>query len=290
MFGHTMSLEMFNAALTPKVKGAQALHSALQGHDLDFFIMTSSISGTLGNPGQTNYSAANTYLDTLASHRVSKGLPATSIILPMILDVGVVAESDTLESKITRKGWYGIDEREMLHSFETAMLQSSRNNVSIASNAQIILGVEPEYLANAISSSDDSSELYWLRDSRLSIIRREIERVAKGSLRKSGSGDFLALLEKAQKEGDKDTVIKVIGDHLMKKCSSILMVPVENFEFGSGSIASYGLDSMIGAELRNWLFKEFGLDMSFQLLLASTLTFKLLSIAVGETLGVIDKA
>ncbi len=44
---------------------------------------------------------------------------------------------------------------------------------------------------------------------------------------------------------------------------------------------------MIGAELRNWLFKEFGLDMGFQTLLAPTLTFKALSMTVGETLGVL---
>src|ERR1700734_653875 len=105
MFGHTMTVDMFNAAIAPKVKGAQALHQALQNHPLDFFIMTSSVFGTIGNPGQANYSAANSYLDTLAWHRQLKGLPATSLVLPMILDVGVVAETEGLEAKITRKGW-----------------------------------------------------------------------------------------------------------------------------------------------------------------------------------------
>jgi hypothetical protein len=124
MFSQTMTVDMFNAAIAPKVKGARALHQALQDDTLDFFIMTSSVSGTIGNPGQTNYSAANSYLDMLAWHRHLKGLPATSLVLPMILDVGVVAETESLEAKITRKGWYGIDEREMLRGFETAMLQN----------------------------------------------------------------------------------------------------------------------------------------------------------------------
>ncbi|KAJ5617564.1 Acyl transferase/acyl hydrolase/lysophospholipase [Penicillium hordei] len=35
---------------------------------------------------------------------------------------------------------------------------------------------------------------------------------------------------------------------------------------------SYGVDSMIGAELRNWIFKELGLDISFQQLLGPSLT------------------
>ena len=53
------------------------------------------------------------------------------------------------------------------------------------------------------------------------------------------------------------------------------------------SIAAYGLDSMSGAELRNWLFNKFGLDMGFQTLLTPTLTFKALSMTVDETLGVL---
>ena len=56
------------------------------------------------------------------------------------------------------------------------------------------------------------------------------------------------------------------------------------------SVADYGLDSTIGAELRNWLLKEFTLDMPFQKLLAPELTFKTLSIAVGEQVGIVEKS
>ena len=82
-------------------------------------------------------------------------------------------------------------------------------------------------------------------------------------------------------------MIEAIALHIMKKCSSILMIAVEGFDLDGRSVAAYGLDSMIGAELRNWIFKEFGLDIGFQTLLAPTLTFKALSVMVGETLGVL---
>lgn len=54
---HNMSVDTWNDTLSPKVKGALALDEALASEgidaDLDFFVMTSSISATAGPPGQT---------------------------------------------------------------------------------------------------------------------------------------------------------------------------------------------------------------------------------------------
>lgn len=98
--------------------GALNLHNALKDTTLDFFVMTSSISAVLGNPGQSNYSAANSYRDTLAWYRNKRGLAATSLTLPMVLAVGVVSENENIELSLLRKGMYGIDEKEMLKGFE----------------------------------------------------------------------------------------------------------------------------------------------------------------------------
>ena len=46
---------------------------------LDFFILQSSLLSLLGSAGQGNYSAGNTFLDSLAAHRRAAGLPATAI-------------------------------------------------------------------------------------------------------------------------------------------------------------------------------------------------------------------
>ncbi|TAQ86980.1 hypothetical protein B7494_g4683 [Chlorociboria aeruginascens] len=286
-----MSYDQFNAAVVPKAKGAQALHNALQGTELDFFVMTSSISATLGNPGQTNYCAANSYLDALAYNRNLNGLAATSLILPMVLDVGVVSENENIELALSKKAMYGIDEAEMLRGFETAMLQPvPKSGVPVTiGKAQVILGLEPAYLAAAVASVD-ISDAYWYNDARFSVLRVAVEDARKTSESgRSGGGDFAGLLKAAQAEGI-EAVLQAVATHIIKKLSSMLMMTPDSFEFDGSSVADYGLDSMIGAELRNWLFKEFAMDMGFQQLLAPKMTIKALSIAIAEDLGLMAEA
>lgn len=99
-----MTFENWKQSTHPKVIGAQNLHTVLANVPLDFFLMTSSVSGILGTPGQSNYAAANAYLDSLAKHRLSRSTAATSLVLPMVLGVGVVAENAELEDALKRKG------------------------------------------------------------------------------------------------------------------------------------------------------------------------------------------
>ena len=59
----TKSRQSFEAILAPKVAGTIALDLATQHETLDFFVMFSSLSGILGTPGQSDYSAANGFVD-----------------------------------------------------------------------------------------------------------------------------------------------------------------------------------------------------------------------------------
>ncbi|TDD39546.1 type I polyketide synthase, partial [Saccharopolyspora elongata] len=76
---HALTAEQLAAVLESKVDSTWHLHHATRHHDLAFFTVYSSAAGILGNPGQANYAAANTFLDAFAQHRHARGLPAQSL-------------------------------------------------------------------------------------------------------------------------------------------------------------------------------------------------------------------
>lgn len=61
----------FSRVLAPKVKGTINLDRATLEMDLDFFVMFSSRSGLMGNIGQSDYAAANAFMDAFALYRHS---------------------------------------------------------------------------------------------------------------------------------------------------------------------------------------------------------------------------
>jgi len=287
-----MSFSAYQEALRPKMQGAIALDKALGNTPLDFFLMTSSISAVLGNPGQANYCAANSYLDFLALHRRRKGLAACSVALPMVEDVGVVAENVAVAEALTRKMPFSINEKEMLAAFEAAILHGrpqGSQDVSLG-DVQLVLGLDPEAMLQAMNDDHvDLSDSFWHRDARMSSVRESIETKQKeNGSNSSGDGSdrsFASTLSGLSEE----EMLSALSTHIVERAGRILGLEPESFQLEGISLGNHGVDSMIGVELQRWLFSEFGLQVSVTNLSDPSTTFGGLTRTVAEHLGLLHE-
>jgi NADPH:quinone reductase-like Zn-dependent oxidoreductase/acyl carrier protein len=118
---HEITRDRFLRVLAPKVAGAWNLHEQTQKDPLDYFVLYSSVSAVVGNPGQGNYVAANLYLDVLAHDRRAQGLPALAVDWGVVRDVGVVATRAALARHLENIGMIPLPARAMLDALGTLL-------------------------------------------------------------------------------------------------------------------------------------------------------------------------
>jgi acyl transferase domain-containing protein/NADPH:quinone reductase-like Zn-dependent oxidoreductase/acyl carrier protein/SAM-dependent methyltransferase len=118
-----MTRERYQRVIRPKIEGALNLHDLTRDLTLDFFIMYSSAITFIGNPGQANYAAANTALESLAQYRHSMGLPALAVSWGAIGEVGHLARDEKLLRQLTeRVGVRPVQLRRGFAKMEQALL------------------------------------------------------------------------------------------------------------------------------------------------------------------------
>ncbi|MFD8286779.1 SDR family NAD(P)-dependent oxidoreductase [Streptomyces lavendulae] len=118
----SLTPERLDTVLRPKTDAARHLHELTADLDLSAFVLFSSAAGLLGAPGQGNYAAANAYLDALAQHRRSLGLPGTSLAWGLWAErsgmTGALDADDV--HRISRGGMAALATEEALALLDTA--------------------------------------------------------------------------------------------------------------------------------------------------------------------------
>ncbi|KAL8881908.1 MAG: hypothetical protein Q9198_000994 [Flavoplaca austrocitrina] len=210
----------------------------------------------------------------------------------MVLGVGYVADNPGIEDALLRKGIYGTHEDELLAAFAAAMVPQRKGAHHNASDAHIILGFEPERLARSITQAE-TTDAFWLDDPRFATITAMIKRLTRNPGGSStdvnnNTGSIIANV-RSSKFSRHDARV-TIATRICQRLARLLSFDVKDVVYEDGrSVASYGLDSMIGTEFRNWLFKEFGSDIPYQRLLAPNLTIMELAEDLYETISQVQK-
>ncbi len=113
-----------------KVHAATSLHDLTLSDPLRHFVLFSSISTLVGNPGQGAYSAANGFLDGLAHHRRAMGLPALAFELGLVGDLGVAADDPELIQRLQARGIEPVAFDEALGNLATLLDEHTIQGVS----------------------------------------------------------------------------------------------------------------------------------------------------------------
>ncbi len=91
----------FASVFAAKTGGLHALMAALDGAALDHLVVYSSVTATLGAPGQVNYGAANAAMEAMAATLRAQGVPATALGWGPWAEVGMAA---ALADRMTARG------------------------------------------------------------------------------------------------------------------------------------------------------------------------------------------
>ena len=110
----------FARVFAPKTHGACLLDALTRVDPLDMFVLFSSAASVIGSGGQSNHSAANAVLDTLARERQGRGLPGLSINWGPWKDIGAAADRG-ITDRLASEGLEALSPREGLAAFERVL-------------------------------------------------------------------------------------------------------------------------------------------------------------------------
>ena len=260
-----MEWDEWNAATAPKVQRTWNLHNASISEDLqlDSFVLFSSLSGIIGQPGQANYASANPFLDAFVQYRKSLGLTASAIDIGAVGDVGYVSQNQDLIQKMTMAGFKALKEQEVLDALTVAMptcdlrtndTRGCRSNF-VDQNC-FVMGLE-----STIPLNSPANRAVWRNDRRMAVYHNSFGTLKDAAAQEVGLKVYIAsakldtsILKTKEASG---YLAKEVG----KKLLGLILKPEEELNI-SLALTDIGMDSLVGIELCNWWKQVFGFNIS----------------------------
>jgi len=232
----------FDAVHDPKVVGAYLLHHHLRTEPLDHFVLFASIASLLTTAGQANYAAGNAFLDALAHHRRSRGLPALSIdwgpwATGMITELGLVEHYRVSRGMSSLSPEAGMAALERVIGQEHAQLL-----VATVVDWPAFLswyGTPPPLVATLAAAAADTAP--------------------------PETGSFLDAFRAADPTARRD----LVAERFTEIVATTLRVPADQVDPASG-LTAVGLDSLLAMELRARITTELKVSLPVVALLSGT--------------------
>ncbi|NEO36998.1 MAG: SDR family NAD(P)-dependent oxidoreductase [Moorea sp. SIOASIH] len=224
----------FTKVMNPKVQGAWHLHQLTQNQPLDFFILFSSIASLFGSPGQSNYAAANAFLDGLAYYRRTIGLPGLSINWGAVSKVGLAAESGA-DSRAIQKGINPISPSQVLEALDL-----------LISSSAVEVGVVPIQWNQFFNQLPNGVKLPFL----------EGFTATTKSTTEFQQSQLISQLEVAS-TAERETIL---SSHLQSEIATVLGMGDMTIDLQQ-PLTTMGLDSLMALELRNRVKSKLGVDI-----------------------------
>ncbi|MEU1674577.1 SDR family NAD(P)-dependent oxidoreductase [Streptomyces roseifaciens] len=108
------------SVLAPKLRGTMLLDRLTRGIPLDFFVVHSSVSATVGHRAQAAYGAGNLAMEGIVRARRAAGLPGLAVGWGLIGEIGTAA-LDEVSSVLERMGLAPMRTGDILASLEDLM-------------------------------------------------------------------------------------------------------------------------------------------------------------------------
>ncbi|MFK0163914.1 beta-ketoacyl synthase N-terminal-like domain-containing protein [Rhizobium sp. NPDC090279] len=212
--------------LEVKIRGAEILDRLTRDDRLELFLLFSSATTMLGNPGQANYVLANGYLEGLARARRAAGKPALAVGFGAIADKGFLARNGEVNDLLAKRiGKAALKARDALEQVERYML-ADRGAVDAAAvmiaeidwNAVRLLPISGRSLFEPLMRHAGSHQALNEGDSidLKELIKGKSEEEAQAALHALVAAEIAAILRVTEDMVTPDKVLKDIGlDSLM---------------------------------------------------------------------------